>query len=93
MHPPVGIAPGHFLMEDSASRRHPLNITRTQLALVSQTIPVVDLPREDVRDGLDAPMRMPRKTCKVIGRIFIPEIIEQQERIELFRLPEAERSA
>ena len=46
--------------------------------------------REHVGDGLNSAMRVPRKSLQVIGWIVVAEIIQQQERIELLGLAEAE---
>src|SRR5207245_2449991 len=45
---------------------------------------------EDVGNGLDAAMRMPRKPGEIILRMVVAKIVEQQERIELGRFPETE---
>jgi hypothetical protein len=51
---------------------------------------VLHRPGEDVGDGLDAAVRMPRETGEVILRPVVAEIIQQQERIELLGLAKAE---
>ena len=48
---------------------------------------------EDIGDGLDAAVRMPRKAGKVIGRPVVAEIVEQQKRIGLGGFAEAECAA
>src|SRR5690606_949795 len=48
---------------------------------------------QHVRDGLDPPMRMPRKAGEVVIRPVIAEIVEQQEGVELAGVTEAEAAA
>ncbi len=48
---------------------------------------------QDIGDGLDAAVRMPGKAGEIIGRPVVAEIVEQQERIGLRRLAEAEGAA
>ena len=52
--------------------------------------PCSTVPAQHVGDGLDAAMRMPREAGEIVGRVVVAEIVEQQERIELGRLAEAE---
>ena len=59
-------------------------------ALVAQAVAVRHLAGQHVGDGLDAAMRMPRKAGQVIRRILVAKIVQQQERIELRGLAEAE---
>jgi hypothetical protein len=54
---------------------------------------VLDGALQDVRDGLDAAMRVPRKAGQVIGRPLIAEIVEEEERVVLARVAEPERAA
>jgi hypothetical protein len=45
---------------------------------------------KNIRDGLDPPVRMPRKTLDIVLRVARPKIIEKQEWIERGDLAEAE---
>src|SRR5438045_7840247 len=90
MHAALRIALGHFLVENAAARRHPLHVTRGHLALVAQAVAMLDRAGEHVGDGLDAAMRMPGKSRQIILRIFIAEIVQQQEGIEILRFAETE---
>ena len=90
MHPAVWIALGHLLMDDATPRRHPLDVTGSDGPAVPEAVTVLDGPRKDVRDGLDAPVGVPWETRQVILRPLIPEVVEQQERVEVGRLAEAE---
>ena len=93
MHSAQQVAFGHFLVDDAPARRHPLNIAGSDGAVVSHAIAVLDRSGEHIGDRFDAAMRMPRKPRQVIVRNIIAEIIEQQERVEVRRVAEAEGPA
>ena len=93
MHPALRVAFGHLLVDDPASRRHPLDITGIYGPSVTDTVSMLDLACEDVRDGLDPAMRMPRETGKIFLGDVVTEIVEQQEWIKISRIAEAEGSA
>ena len=93
MHPAAWITLWHLLVNDSASRGHPLNVSCVYDAAASDAVAVLDASREDVCDGLDSSVGMPRESRLVILRTFIPEVVEQEERVELGRVAEAERPA
>ena len=90
MHPALLIAPGHFLVQDAASGGHPLHIARGHLALVAEAVAVLDRTGEYVRNRLDPAVRMPGKSRQVIFRIVIAKVVQEQERIEILGLAEAE---
>jgi hypothetical protein len=79
-------------MKDAAPRSHPLHITSAQRAPIAQTVTVSDRPREHVRDGLDSPMRVPRKPREIVFRILVPEVVKQEKRIELVRISKSKRA-
>jgi hypothetical protein len=54
---------------------------------------VIDGSRKDIGDGLNAAMRMPGESGKVIFRNIIAEVIEEEERVEIRGSPEPERAA
>jgi hypothetical protein len=85
------VALGHFLVNDASACRHPLDIARPNSAAVSQTIRMFDGAGQDVRDGLDTPVRVPGKAGEVVIRNIIPEVIKQQEWVELQGIAKAER--
>jgi hypothetical protein len=87
VHAPDVVALGHFLVDNSASSRHPLHISGGDRTMIPHAVAVLDSAGEHVGDGLDSPMRVPRKPCQVIFRNIIAEIIEQQKRIESEVLP------
>src|SRR5262249_21319733 len=93
VHVPAGIAFRHFLMDDAAARGHPLDVAGAERALVAEAVAVLDCARQHVGDRLDASMRMPRKSREVVLRVVVAKVIEEQKRIVLGRVAEAERAA
>jgi hypothetical protein len=87
------IAFGHFLVNDASARRHPLDIAGPNGAAVSQTIRMFNGAGQDVRDGLDTPVRVPGKAGEVILWNIVSEVIQEQERIELGCVAEPESPA
>jgi NAD(P)H-hydrate repair Nnr-like enzyme with NAD(P)H-hydrate epimerase domain len=65
-------------------------ISRSHLALVAQAVAVFNGAGENIGDGLDTAVRMPRKSCAIVVRVVVAKIIQQQKWIELFRLAEPE---
>ena len=45
-----------------------------------------DGPREHVRDGLDPPVRVPRKTGQIVVWDVVAEVVEEQERVSFGRV-------
>src|SRR5258705_3516753 len=87
------IALRHFLMNDPAARRHPLNVTRSDGAVVAHAVRVVDGSGEDVGDGLNSAVRMPRKARGIIFRHVIAKIVQKEKRIKVGCITEAECAA
>jgi hypothetical protein len=54
---------------------------------------VIHRSRKDVGYRLDASMRMPWKTGEVVLRVFVAEIIEQKERVELLGISKSKCAA
>src|SRR5262249_3009446 len=54
---------------------------------------VLDAAGENVGNGLDAAMRMPRKAGAVILGVIVAKVIEEQKRIERRRVAETEGAA
>ena len=52
-------------------------------ALISHAIAVVHGSRENVRDGLDAAMRMPREAGEIIVGNIVAKIVEKKKGIEV----------
>src|SRR5439155_27376176 len=86
------VALRHFLVHDAAARGHPLHVAGAQAAAIAKAVAVLDAPREHVGDRLDAAVWMPREAGEIVGRVLVAKVIEQQKRIELCRLAEAERT-
>ena len=93
MHAALRVALRHLLMHDAAAGRHPLHVAGAEHALIAEAVAVLDLAGQDVGDRLDAAMRMPGKAGLVLVGIVVAEIVEQQERIELLGVAEAEGAA
>jgi hypothetical protein len=77
VHAPRLIALGHFLMNDAAAGRHPLDVARRDRPTVSETVAVFDRSGQHVRDGLDAAVRVPGETRQIVLGHVVAEIIEQ----------------
>ena len=90
MHASSRVALGHFLVHDATTGRHPLHVTRAEVALVAEAVAVLDRAREHISDGLDAAVGMPGKAGEIIARAVVAEIVEQQKRVELAGIAEAE---
>ena len=93
MHASPRIALGHFLVQNSASGGHPLHVAGAERTAIAETVLVVDGAGEHIGNGLDPPVRMPGKAGLIVGGSVVAEIIQQQERIELCCLAEAEGAA
>src|SRR5579862_459860 len=93
MHPALRIALGHLLMDDAASGGHPLDVAGGDGAAIAHAVAVLDGSGKHVRDRLDAAVRMPRKTGKIVGGNVVPEIVKQEEWIEIGRVSEAKGAA
>src|SRR5271167_2844530 len=89
MHSSLLIALGHLLVENAATSSHPLHITGSHFSLVAETVAVLDRTGKHIGDRLDPAMRMPGKSCKIILRILIAEVVQQEKRIEFLGLAEA----
>jgi hypothetical protein len=93
VHPALAIALGHFLVEYSPARSHPLDVPRAHCALIAEAVGMMDGASEDIRDRLDAPVGVPRKAGKVVGWTLVPEIVEEEEGIKFSGISEAEGAA
>ena len=93
MHAAELVALRHFLVQDAAPGGHPLHVAGAEQAAVAEAVAVLDVAGQHIGDGLDAAMRVPGKTGEIFARPVVAEIVEQQERIELARVAEAEGAA
>jgi hypothetical protein len=73
-------------------RGHPLDVAGRDGAAVPHAVAMLHGPGQHVGDRLDPAVRMPGKARQVILRNVVAEIVEQQERIEVGRVAEAERA-
>ena len=83
----------HFLVDDALACCHPLYVACADGAMIAQAVGVLDGAGQNVGDGLDATVRVPGKTGQIILWNVIAEIVQQQERVELGGVAEAERAA
>ena len=93
MHAALRVTLRHFLMHDAAARGHPLHVAGAERAAVAEAVAVFNRSIENIRNRLDAAVRVPRKAGEVIGRPVVAEIVEQQKRIGLGGFAEAECAA
>src|SRR5512143_3057098 len=82
LHDTVVVSLRHFLVDDAASRGHPLHISRRDDALVAHAVAVLDIALKDVGDRLDAAVGVPGKSLDVSVGVRVSEVIEQEERVE-----------
>ena len=87
------VALGHFLVDDAAAGGHPLDVAGGDGAVVAHAVAVLDGAGEHVGDGLDAAMRMPGEAGEVVLGDVVAEVVEQEERIEVGGVAEAEGAA
>ena len=90
---PGVVALGHFLVDDAAARGHPLDVARGDGAAVAHAVAVLDGAGEDVGDGFDAAVGVPREAGEVVLGDVVAEIVEEEERVEVGGVAEAERAA
>src|SRR5206468_3913238 len=87
---PARVTVGHFLMENAAAGRHPLDVARGHFALIAEAVAMLDRARQHVSDRLDAAVRMPGESGTVVLGMLVAEVVQQQKRIKVLRLSEAE---
>jgi hypothetical protein len=83
MHPSIRIAFRHFLMDDTSPGCHPLDVAGSDHTMIAHAVTMFYRAGQHIGDRFDPSMGMPGKTCQVIIRIFIPEVIEQKKWIKL----------
>ena len=87
-----GVALGHLLVDDAAAGGHPLDVAGADGAAIAEAVGVFDGAGEDVSDGLDAAVRVPRETGKVIVRDVVAKIVQEQEGVEVGGVAKTERA-
>src|SRR5207248_2990291 len=83
------IAFRHLLVKNAASGCHPLHVASGHFSFITKAVTVLDRPGQNVRDGFDAAMWMPGKSCCVIVRVIVAEIVQQEKWIEFLGFAEA----
>ena len=76
MHPARRVTLRHFLMDDAAPRRHPLDVASRDSAVVTHAIAMLHGSGEHVRDGLDPPVGVPREPRQIVLGNVIAEVVE-----------------
>src|SRR5438445_13773430 len=84
---------GHLLMDDASACRHPLDVAGVNGAMVSHAIAVLDFSREDIGDGFDATVGMPRETRQIILGNVVAEVVQKKEWVEVRCIAETESEA
>src|SRR5579862_1438450 len=92
MHAAGVISFGHFLVDDAAACRHPLQVAGADGSFMPHAVAVLDCSRQHVGDCFDAAMRVPGKTCQIILRNVIAKIVQQKKWIKVGSAAEAERT-
>src|ERR1700719_2461669 len=93
MQPARKVSFRHFLMDDAAARRHPLNVAGRDGTAVAHAIAVLNSYRQDIRDGFDPAMRVPREPSQIILGNVVAEIVQEKEWIEVGCIAESESAA
>jgi hypothetical protein len=93
VHSTLRVALRHLLMHDATARGHPLNVAGAECAAIAKAVAVLNAAGKNVSDGLDAAVRVPRKTGAIILRLVVAEIVEEEERIGLLRIAKSEGTA
>jgi hypothetical protein len=93
VHAAFRIAFGHFLMNDAAAGGHPLNISGCDSAFISHAVTVLDGSSENIGDGFNSAMWMPRKSGEIVSGNIVAEIVEQEKGIEVGRIVKTECAA
>src|ERR1700730_10487645 len=93
MHPARKVAFRHLLMDDAAARRHPLNVAGRDSTVVAHAIAVLNSSRQDIRDGFDPAMRVPRESSQIILWDVVAEIVEKKEWVKVGCIAESESAA
>ena len=91
--PAVLAALRHLLVDDAAAGRHPLDVARSDDALVAQAVAVIGAAADHVGDRFDAAVGVPGESGQVFVRVVLAEVVEHEEGIEHRDFPEAEAAA
>src|SRR5271165_854593 len=92
MHAACCIAFRHLLMNDAATGRHPLHVSGADDTAIANAVAMRHSSGQHVGDRLDSTVRMPRESRQVILWNIVAEIIQQEERVEVFCVPKTKRA-
>src|SRR6267142_445459 len=76
-------------MNDSAACSHPLHVSGTDHTAVPDAVAVFNCPGKHVCDRFNPPVGMPGKAGKIVLWNIVPEVVQQQKRVEVFCVPKA----
>src|SRR6267378_2339871 len=93
MHPSQLVAFRHLLMNDASPGGHPLDVAGRDSTVVAHAIAVLHGSRQDVCDGLDSAVRVPRESGQIVLGNVIAEVVEKQKRVEVGCVAETEGTA
>ena len=79
-------------MDDATASRHPLHITGGNGAMVSHAVAVLNRTGQDVGNGFNTAMRVPREASKIILRNVVAKVVQQQEWVEIPSVAKPERA-
>ena len=77
----------HLLMQNAASRGHPLGFPFRYAAGVAQAVLMVDTPFDQIGDRFDAPVGMHGKSLQVVGRVGGVKGIQHQKWVDVVCIP------
>src|SRR5215831_9634605 len=83
VHPATHVSLRHLLVENAASGRHPLHVSNPEGPAVAQAVAVIDGAGEHIRNGLNAPMRVPWKPGAVVLGTIVAKVVQQKEWVEI----------
>ena len=79
-------------MQDARAGGHPLRVAGTQEPVVAHRVAVLEVTLEEVRDGLEPAVRVPRRAGSLAGtEIDGAHVVEEQERIDVGQRRSGER--
>src|SRR5579872_4726808 len=80
-------------MDDAAARRHPLHVAGSDSSAIPHAVAVLHGAGEDIGDGFDAAVGVPREARQVVLWNVVAEVVQKQERVEFGGVAEAECAA
>ena len=72
----------YLVVQDAGPRRHPLRVAFADEAAATVRVVVLDHAVDDVRDGLEPAVRVPRRADGLVRRVLDgAELVEEEERV------------